>query len=725
MNMNDQPVHAGFQDDDDIEVAVPIEDSPGVLDFGEPVARIEKTADIHATQPAQPAPQWPAVMAEVAAIQNKKKGWVHFLAILAVSMGMFLLVEYNRAHSSGLPMTSDAVLHSLYFIMPILLFHELGHFIAMKLFGYKNLQMFFIPAFGAAVTGQRYGLAGWKKAIVYLMGPVPGILLGCGLAVPALVYNHPVLLEAAIMLVIINGFNLIPILPMDGGHVMQLLLFSRTPKMDFVFRAVAAILFLLFGVYIGGNVTIGAAVFMIIALPFQWKLGKMASALKKDPYFSPPGDDEGLHLPLLNAIIALIKGDTSMAKLKDKQVAVHSLAVYEKVTARAPGWSATLGLFFVYGGSLMLGVVISLVLVTSKLTGGVKGFMAAVKNHASTPLALTDIRISYGGGVEADLNASPDLPKTIISNFKSVAETNKAFEELRTKLAPGESLMQFGQTLLCSVPDEDASAKKRWFSELDKRTKSTYASDSNMTSFRMTAFAPSEGTAKEIAQEMERSCNAIPDYFYLTAPWDPTLQKTPAEGAKHRIARNTYQLLCNLKWMDDPRLKGMFKEIEEALRQGDRDELKRIQEGQFKLRESIRMEAYDKLRGITDGSVDQALVEKFIELEKARSKLTVDFNSTEEMEEGAPKRSAVPAEKDMAPMMGQLPLVKSVPTAGARRYSAMFGNTSSNGSLVTINSMHFVHPPDGVRALVAWLEKQKCKQMQYNFFTYSGNDFGE
>ena len=66
-------------------------------------------------------------------------------------------------------------------LIPILLFHEFGHYVAMRVFGYQDLRMFFIPLFGAAVSGRHYNVPGWKKAIVSLAGPVPGIGLGVAL----------------------------------------------------------------------------------------------------------------------------------------------------------------------------------------------------------------------------------------------------------------------------------------------------------------------------------------------------------------------------------------------------------------------------------------------------------------------------------------------------------------------------------------------------------------
>src|SRR5262245_10303645 len=63
-------------------------------------------------------------------------------------------------------------------LVGVLLFHEGGHWAAMRVFGYRDVRVFFIPFLGAATSGRARGVAGWKEAVVSLMGPVPGIIAG-------------------------------------------------------------------------------------------------------------------------------------------------------------------------------------------------------------------------------------------------------------------------------------------------------------------------------------------------------------------------------------------------------------------------------------------------------------------------------------------------------------------------------------------------------------------
>lgn len=63
-------------------------------------------------------------------------------------------------------------------IMFILLFHELGHALAMRVFGYQRLSVLVIPLLGAVAIGRKDDASPWQKLGVLLAGPLPGLLIG-------------------------------------------------------------------------------------------------------------------------------------------------------------------------------------------------------------------------------------------------------------------------------------------------------------------------------------------------------------------------------------------------------------------------------------------------------------------------------------------------------------------------------------------------------------------
>src|ERR1700759_4641270 len=85
--------------------------------------------------------------------------------LLIISLGAFLLVQQRES----------GTLVNLAALTGVLFFHEAGHFVGMRVFGWRDLKMFFIPFLGAAVSGRRNGAESWKEGLVLLLGPLPGL----------------------------------------------------------------------------------------------------------------------------------------------------------------------------------------------------------------------------------------------------------------------------------------------------------------------------------------------------------------------------------------------------------------------------------------------------------------------------------------------------------------------------------------------------------------------
>jgi Zn-dependent protease len=124
----------------------------------------------------------------------------------------------------------------------VLLVHELGHWLAMRLSGYRDPAIFFIPFFGAAATGQKADASFRQELTVLVAGPLPGLLLGVGLLWSDL--NLPAwAVDLARTAVWVNGVNLFPIWPLDGGRVLHRLLFRDRPWLEATFSLLSAALF--------------------------------------------------------------------------------------------------------------------------------------------------------------------------------------------------------------------------------------------------------------------------------------------------------------------------------------------------------------------------------------------------------------------------------------------------------------------------------------------------
>jgi Zn-dependent protease len=144
----------------------------------------------------------------------------------------------------------DGSLRTVGVLVAVVLFHECGHLVVMRLRGFADLRMFFLPFFGAAVSGRKPGASAVDHALVALAGPVPGLMVALALAarLPAMeardhlartVPDMSLATELVLMLVILNVLNLAPMLPFDGGRLFEAILFGRWPLVDLAFRGAA------------------------------------------------------------------------------------------------------------------------------------------------------------------------------------------------------------------------------------------------------------------------------------------------------------------------------------------------------------------------------------------------------------------------------------------------------------------------------------------------------
>ena len=103
----------------------------------------------------------------------------------------------------------------------VVVFHELGHFVAMKIYNYQELGIFFIPLMGAYVSGKKQEVSQKQSAIILMAGPLPGIFLGIILYFLSTQFELDFLQKIAWILILLNVFNLLPVYPLDGGQLLH------------------------------------------------------------------------------------------------------------------------------------------------------------------------------------------------------------------------------------------------------------------------------------------------------------------------------------------------------------------------------------------------------------------------------------------------------------------------------------------------------------------------
>jgi stage IV sporulation protein FB len=169
--------------------------------------------------------------------EQDKKGnvWIRSL----VSLALYLLIGYYFFRANWI---------LLLILTAIVIFHELGHFLAMKMYHYKDLGIFFIPLLGAYASGTKREVSQKQSAVILLAGPMPGIIVGIALffltnaRFDQMSYQtFSLLRNTASLLIFLNVLNLLPIYPLDGGQLLNRLFLDESKIIGTIFVILSAI----------------------------------------------------------------------------------------------------------------------------------------------------------------------------------------------------------------------------------------------------------------------------------------------------------------------------------------------------------------------------------------------------------------------------------------------------------------------------------------------------
>jgi Zn-dependent protease len=105
----------------------------------------------------------------------------------------------------------------------LLLVHELGHVLELRRQGIPASAPLFIPFLGAVVGMKGLPKDVWREAKVALAGPILGSLGAAGVWVAGEALDSDFLVALAFTGFLLNLFNLLPIVPLDGGRAVAAL----------------------------------------------------------------------------------------------------------------------------------------------------------------------------------------------------------------------------------------------------------------------------------------------------------------------------------------------------------------------------------------------------------------------------------------------------------------------------------------------------------------------
>lgn len=158
-------------------------------------------------------------------------------AFLAKFKTLLLLLPKLKLFTTAGTMLVSVAAYSFVFGWPfaagfvvLLLVHEMGHVIALRRAGIKASAPMFIPFLGAVISARSLGESALAEARIGLAGPVLGSI---GSAVCILIWlatGADIWRALAFTGFFLNLFNLLPVVPLDGGRAMA----AMSPWMWFV-----------------------------------------------------------------------------------------------------------------------------------------------------------------------------------------------------------------------------------------------------------------------------------------------------------------------------------------------------------------------------------------------------------------------------------------------------------------------------------------------------------
>lgn len=105
-------------------------------------------------------------------------------------------------------------------LVGLIFVHEMGHVVMLRRYGVRATAPIFVPFLGAFIGMRQLPKNAVMEAYVGLGGPILGTLGAVAAWGLYLISGHPIWLVLTYVGVLLNLFNLLPVLPLDGGRAV-------------------------------------------------------------------------------------------------------------------------------------------------------------------------------------------------------------------------------------------------------------------------------------------------------------------------------------------------------------------------------------------------------------------------------------------------------------------------------------------------------------------------
>ncbi|AAN53899.1 site-2 protease family protein [Shewanella oneidensis MR-1] len=210
-----------------------------------------------------------------------------FVGLASLGFKLLKSAKVIKVVLAGASVAAYSWLFSFQFALALiacLVFHEYGHIRAMKYFGMKTKGIYLIPFMGGLALSDEKINTRWQDVVISIMGPTFGLLMSVGSLIAYHFTDNIFFAGLAAFNALLNLFNLLPILPLDGGHILKSISFS----MNSIMGLIACVIGAAFGVYISYTLGLALLGFLLLIgsleIVFEWRSRHQSHLLPLDRY---------------------------------------------------------------------------------------------------------------------------------------------------------------------------------------------------------------------------------------------------------------------------------------------------------------------------------------------------------------------------------------------------------------------------------------------------------
>jgi|TARA_B110000240_G_scaffold196119_1_gene247321 Zn-dependent protease len=210
-----------------------------------------------------------------------------FIGLAGLGLKLFKSAKVIKVLFAAGSLAAYSWLFSIEFAIALiccLVFHEYGHIKAMKYFGLKTKGIYLIPFVGGLALSDDKINTRWQDIVISIMGPFFGLILSIACLVGYWLTDIEVLAGLAVFNALLNLFNMLPVLPLDGGHVLKSIAFSINSRVGII----ACVLGAMLGVYVSYHFGLALLGFLLaigsVEIFFEYKRRHLSDLLPLNRY---------------------------------------------------------------------------------------------------------------------------------------------------------------------------------------------------------------------------------------------------------------------------------------------------------------------------------------------------------------------------------------------------------------------------------------------------------